>query len=256
MRQIKATIIKDLTGLFRTYRMLWILLIGLVCALMQPLTIRYMKELLIALQVPGDLITVLPPPSLALGIAGVFTDLADYGLLVILLCFMAFIGGEQKKKSLTIPLAKGLRIESYVISKFILYPIIGFAIGFIFSLIGYGFSVLLYNDTMIFINVISSAALVGLEMMFGIVLCTGIGLVTSQPGIGVAIIYVSRLFLTTILSAAKINRFNPYALNVYASLFEYAILSEVLITILITVLLIVGIFITTYIIMKKRVLKF
>jgi hypothetical protein len=214
-----------------------------------------MKELFILLDVPENVLGLLPETNLLIAVSGVFSDLTDIGILVILLCFMAFIGGEQKKKSLTIPLSKGLRIESYVISKFTLFPLLGFFSGLIFSLVGYYFSLALFGNGIAFINVISSSLLVGFEVMFAVTLCTSIGLITSQPGIGVAIIYVSRLILTSILAAADINRFNPYALNLYASMFNFAPLLEVIISVIITFILIIFLFVFTMIVMKKRVLK-
>lgn len=256
MNQVIATTKKDLIGLTRTFRIFVIIAIGFFSAILQPITLKFMVPLLEVLQVPADIISSLPEGNLLMALASVFAELADIGLLVLLLCIMSFIGGEQKKKLLTIPITKGLTLESYVISKFVLFPIIGFIFGFVFSLIGYSISLALFDNIIPMVSVILSSALVGVEIMFTVVIATAVGILTSRPGIGIAIIYSSRVLVTSILTAIGYNRFNPFALNLYASVFEYAVLSEVMITLAITFGIAILIFIFTFLKTQRRKLKY
>lgn len=252
MSQINATIKKDLLGLTRTFRFILIIGIGLFTAIVNPLTLKYMGELLKLLQVPESMLDSFPKPDLAMGLTNVYSELTDLGLLVILLAIMSFIGGEQKKKLLTMPITKGLTLNSYVISKFILFPLLGFLFGFVFSLIGYTISINMFEVSIPLINVIGSSALVGLELMFVVSLAVMIGILTSRPGIGVTIIYVSRLTLVTLLTAIGYNRFNPFALSIYGSMFNFAELSEVIISVCITIVSIILLFVITLIRTNKE----
>ena len=117
MNQVIATTKKDLIGLTRTFRIFVIIAIGFFSAILQPITLKFMVPLLEVLQVPADIISSLPEGNLPMALASVFAELADIGLLVLLLCIMSFIGGEQRKIT-NYTNNKRLTLESYVISNF------------------------------------------------------------------------------------------------------------------------------------------
>ena len=256
MRQISATVIKDLKGILRSPRIFILLAAGLFCSVINVTSLRYMKEILEAFSTELDIGNIMPNPDFAMLFAGTLSELSDIGLIVMLLVFMTFIGGEQKKKSLTIPFSSGLKIESYVASKFILYPILAFAFMSIFTIIGYLTSILLIGNGIALSSALASLVTVSLEVVFIVVLCTFVGLITGRPGIGIAIVYFIRLFLISILTIGNLNRFSPFALSAYGLMLESISVSELWITIAITAVLIVALIQAAFIIMKKRVIKF
>ena len=134
-------------------------------------------------------------------------------LLIVMLILMSASGGEQKKRTMIVPMCSGLEYKNYLIPKFVIYPLITFALTFI-SVITAGylcnalFPVNKTADTIIFLV----AAMYSVYMLFIVCVYMSIGLCTSRPGVAAVIVYVGQSILQSLFLGMNLTDYNPFTL--------------------------------------------
>lgn len=140
------------------------------------------------------------------------SDVSSLGILITLLVIKSACGGEQKRRSIIIPRCAGLTPKMYILPKFMLYPLIIFVLAFISVILASVMSQLLFEGAILFENVIVAAVTLGVYLAFVMTVMLTLGICTEKPGISVIIVLVAINILPSLLSAYRVDRFNPFAL--------------------------------------------
>lgn len=150
-------------------------------------------------------------------------DISGLGMLITLLVIKSACGGEQKKRSIIIPRCAGLTPKMYILPKFILYPLMVFVLSVIAVFIASGMSQLLFEGSILFENVLVAGVTLGVYLAFVMTVMLTLGISTEKPGISVIIVLVAINIIPSLLSAYRVDRFNPFALP---TLVSEAVMSE------------------------------
>ncbi len=225
MLQLKAGIKKEWLELCKTGRLLGILLIILGLSLFDPIMIRFLALLM-------EVFQDAPSMSSLEALSGVFgqqTALASYaadcvstGMLVVFLLLMRTAGGEQKRRSVVIPLTLGFDRDAYLYAKFLVYPPLVFISVLLGVCTAYGTTLLLFTHQIGFVDILLPALALGVYFAMQVCLLLGCGCATGKAGIFVAILYLLHTILTTALGTLGWNRYNPFALYTFGSNFTSA----------------------------------
>lgn len=140
------------------------------------------------------------------------SDVSSLGILITLLVIKSACGGEQKRRSIIIPRCAGLTPKMYILPKFMLYPLIIFVLAFISVILASVMSQLLFDGAILFENVLVAAVTLGVYLAFVMTVMLTLGICTEKPGISVIIVLVAINILPSLLSAYRVDRFNPFAL--------------------------------------------
>jgi len=225
--QLKAGYSKEMKAFIRTNRFVILISVFVALGILYPLLIRGMGALMIAMSDTyyemGMDVSVLVEQlgsNSTYGLTNALSALTVIGLLVFLILINGFAGGEQKRRAIIIPQNSGLESFSYLLPKFIIYPLSIFAFTVISVIIAGVVSVWAfeYND-IIPINLFVAAALAGLFNMFYVCLHLALGTSTGRAGMSSAICIVVSILLSDALSLAGIvPAFNPVTMHVTATL--------------------------------------
>lgn len=150
-------------------------------------------------------------------------DISGLGMLITLLVIKSACGGEQKKRSIIIPRCAGLTPKMYILPKFILYPLMVFVLSVIAVFIAGGMSQLLFEGSILFENMLVAGVTLGVYLAFVMTVMLTLGISTEKPGISVIIVLVAINIIPSLLSAYRVDRFNPFALP---TLVSEAVMSE------------------------------
>lgn len=222
-QQLKAGVRKEWLELLKTGRLAGILGIILGLAILDPVMIRGIAWIM-------ELLEKSPSLSMLESLSGAFvqdTALASFAadcgstaLLVVFLLLMRTAGGEQKRRSIVIPITLGMDRESYIFAKFLVYPVVVFVGTLLGYSLAYGLSALLFTSNLTVGAVLPAAVALALYMTMHTCLLLGIGCATGKAGIAVVILYLLHTILTTALGALDWNHYNPLAMFRFAGIFE------------------------------------
>lgn len=140
------------------------------------------------------------------------SDISSLGILIALLIIKSACGGEQKMRSIIIPRCAGLTPKMYILPKFLIYPLIVFVLSFISVILASVMAQLLFEGAVLFENVLVAAVTLGVYLAFVMTVMLTLGICTEKPGISVIIVLVTINILPSLLSAYRVDRFNPFAL--------------------------------------------
>lgn len=141
-------------------------------------------------------------------------DMCATSMLIIMLILMSPAGGEQKKRATIIPSCCGLNYFSYLVPKFVLYPLTVFAVTFISSLCAGGLCNMLFEYNHIGLSMMVLAAfLCGIYTAFITAVYLSISLCTSRPGITTVLMYIGTTLVELILTSLDLTKFHPFTLR-------------------------------------------
>jgi len=223
--QTKASFKKEYLAFFRTKKFLILALVLIGLSILNPLMITGLSFLLDSLSGIYDelgmdvsMLTDMLNSSVSTGVSQSVMDVAQTGLIVFLLVINSNAGGEQKKRSIMIPRSSGLRSFSYILPKFIIYPLTAFvlAMAAAFASWGVSLSAFRYNDVSPS-GVLLAGVLIGVCLMFYVCAHITIGTATGKAGLSATVCIVASLLLPSLftLFGSEIA-YNPFTLNVLA----------------------------------------
>jgi hypothetical protein len=158
-----------------------------------------------------------------------------------MLILMSPSGGEQKKRETIIPSCCGLDYFSYLVPKFVLYPLTVFAVTFLSALTAGGLCDALFDSDKISGGMVVLAAFMcAVYVTFIITVYMSIGLCTSRPGIITVLVYLGSTLIELILTSLDMTKFHPFTLRALVSgemFYEDFVLSENVASIAVGVLL-------------------
>lgn len=148
--------------------------------------------------------------------AATVTTFSAGPILVIMLLLMSAAGGEQKKRAMIVPMCSGLRYKSYLLPKFVIYPLTVFAITFVSACTaGLLCNALFPNNKVTAAILLLSALLASIYNAFIVSVYLSLGLCTSKPGVMTALLYVGQMLLQTLLNGFGLTDYHPFALLNY-----------------------------------------
>ncbi|MCH5325220.1 MAG: ABC transporter permease [Eubacterium sp.] len=160
----------------------------------------------------------------SIGQVGFYTGVAalvGIGMLITMLLFMVTAGGEQKKRSVIIPDCAGLTPVGYVMPKFAIYPILTVVIMFLGTLFAGLVTNAMFGNVVSMNDMLFSGACAAGYGLFEITAYFMVGLCMGRPGIAVVIVYLGSELVSLLLTAFRIDRFNPFVLyNMVGSPYE------------------------------------
>lgn len=113
---MSALVGKEIRQAWRTFRLPALYLALLFLAIMDPLSTRYMGEIL---QKFGQGITIIvPPPSAEMAVGSFIGDIVEIGLLVIVAITMGAVASEKASGVATFIVTKPASRKSYVLAKY------------------------------------------------------------------------------------------------------------------------------------------
>ncbi len=117
MKAYLAFVKKEWTELFRTYKLLILLIVFLLFGLMNPLIAFYMPEIFAAAGIDPSTLGLADPTALD-SFAQFFKNVGQMGLIVVVIVFANTMAGELSKGTLVNVLTKGLKRRTVVLAKF------------------------------------------------------------------------------------------------------------------------------------------
>lgn len=137
---------------------------------------------------------------------------AGIGAIVVLFVFKGAAGGEQKLRSVVIPQCSGLSAVNYVLPKYLIYPVVVFAVSVLSVYAGSGTALLFFAGQLDWGHVTTAAMCTGVFLAFSTCVQLCVGLSTGKSGLAIIICIAMQTFLPSILSTFRVDRFNPFAL--------------------------------------------
>lgn len=234
--QLKYGLKKEWMEFFSTKRWLAFAIPAAVFVFLDPLMVMALPLLMEAMpsELGLDALKELYAASQAMALQSFCADFFQTGVLALLLSMMRTAGGDQKNKSCVIPICNGMRRSRYILAKFIVYPLIAFCVGAAAYFAAYGFSLFLFDDRVDFVSVLLPVIAFGLFLAFVSCVMLAVGCMTGKGGLSAIFIFILITFVPMVLSALRLNRYNPLALMDLATDFSAPQLSEYLLTVLIT----------------------
>lgn len=141
------------------------------------------------------------------------TSFCSNSMLIIMIIMMSPSGGEQKKRAMIVPLSSGLRYKSYLLPKFVIYPLTIFAVTFISSLAtGVACNALFPVNRQGAGMIMLASLMCAVYCLFIFSVYLSLGLCTSHPGFMTAAVYVGQSILQSLLIAMGLDGYNPFTL--------------------------------------------
>lgn len=137
---------------------------------------------------------------------------AGIGAIVVLFVFKGAAGGEQKLRSVVIPQCSGLTAVSYVLPKYLIYPLFTFVVSALSVYLGTGTALAFFSGPVDWGYITTAALCTGMFLAFSTCVQLCIGLCTGRSGLAIVICIAMQTFLPSILSTFRVDRFNPFAL--------------------------------------------
>ena len=224
--QIKACYKKEYLAFFRTKRLLILILIFVGWAILGPLLIRGLGVALDTLspiyeELGTDVsaMTEMFAGNASLGVASAVSDISSVGLISFLLLINSFAGGEQKKRSIIIPTASGLKNTAYLIPKYIIYPLTALCLAIVAAFSAWGISALVFDvNDVTARGVFLGGILAGVSLMLYICIHITIGTATGRPGTSAVICIIASMLLPTMFAAFGSELvYNPFTINIMAT---------------------------------------
>lgn len=114
---MKILVLREIRQSWRSFRFPSLFLIILMLAIMDPLTARYMNE--IVARYSQGITVVLPPPSPAEGVAQFLGDVVQIGFITIIAITMGSVAGEKASGVTSFIITRPVSRKTYVLSKLI-----------------------------------------------------------------------------------------------------------------------------------------
>ena len=137
--------------------------------------------------------------------------------IVVMVLIMGAAGGEQKKRSIIIPQTAGLTATGYVLPKFMLYPPLVFVLTLLSTLLTNAISQPIFGTSYSFETALATGALYGVFMMFSVCLYIFLGISLTQPGLSVIYVLAGNTIFSLIITMVfQVDRFTPWNLTAIA----------------------------------------
>lgn len=141
------------------------------------------------------------------------SSFSGISMLISMLIMMAAAGGEQKKRAMIVPMCSGLEYVSYLVPKFIIYPLCTGAVTFVsVPVAGALCNAFFANNTIPAPIILLCAVMYAVYNIFITCVFLAVGLCTSRPGVATIIVYLGQSFVDLIFRGMGLIDYNPFSL--------------------------------------------
>ena len=225
-RQTKVSFNKEILAYIRTNTCLTIALVIIGLAIFSPLMIAGMGMFMTAMsdiyeELGTDItgMTDILSESTSIGFQSALESITGVGLIVMLILLNKAAGGEQKKRSIIIPRSSGLQSFSYILPKFIVYPVSGFIFSIVAALAAWIISIPLFEvNDVTFGSALLGGALSGISVMLYVCFHLALGTATGRAAMSAAVCITVSILLPSITAQISPDYlYNPFTLQYLAS---------------------------------------
>lgn len=233
--QLRFSFKKEAMQFFRTFKLLWIALAIFGFAFLNPLMYKMtgtvLGEMMKAQDKTSTAAVQLSAVSPDNGLFGDISEMtamynnaglmfstsivgfASYSLLIIMLVMMRPAGGEQKKRTMIVPMCSGLKNKNYLLPKFIIYPLSVFALTFPGCMLAGALCNRLFEFNKISAGMMALGSLfMSVYLMFVVTVYLSLGLCTSRPGLMAGAVFIGQALLQSLLDGMGLKDYQPFSL--------------------------------------------
>lgn len=146
------------------------------------------------------------------------SQMIAYSLLIIMLVIRSAAGGEQKKRTMIVPMCSGLRHKSYLIPKFVIYPLSTLVLTFLGGMTAGGLCNALFAVDRVSVGMMAFSSLImAVYCSFIVTIYLALGLCTSRPGLMTGAVYLGQMILPSLLDGMGLTDYQPFMLMSEAS---------------------------------------
>jgi ABC-2 type transport system permease protein len=165
MKGLLPLLKKEIKEQFKTYRFLVVMSVFLIFGISQPLTLKYLPEII---KMAGEQMQInIPPPTAFDALSGYSGQISQIGVFVIILVAMGGIANELQRGTALMVLSKPVSRISFVTSKLLAMSITAICSLAVASLVCFGYTVWLIGGADVS-NFIGMNLLIALFMVFSI----------------------------------------------------------------------------------------
>lgn len=146
------------------------------------------------------------------------SQIIAYSLLIIMLVTRSAAGGEQKKRTMIVPMCSGLQYKNYLIPKFVIYPLSTLVLTFLGGMTGGGLCNALFTVDRVSVGMMAFSSLImAVYCAFIVTIYLALGLCTSRPGLMTGAVYLGQMILPSLLDGMRLTDYHPFTLMSEAS---------------------------------------
>jgi len=205
---------KELMENLRTKKLLVLVCVFFSSAITSPLLTRYMGEFF-ALLLPADdeigqlMAAALGAMTWADSYAQLYGNLGQMGALTILLLFMGIILREKSSGTADLVFTKGLQPSVFVLAKFTVSGLITLAVTFASVLIGYVYTLLLFEYAGSLVHVLMGGLVFGVFLLMMLAVITFCSAIAKSTPISAVLGLAAFMFFGFTAIIPRIGRFSP-----------------------------------------------
>lgn len=177
------------------------------------------------------------------------SELSGLSMLIVMLIMMAAAGGEQKKRAMIVPMCSGLEYASYLLPKFIIYPLFVGAVTFVsVPAAGALCNAMFANNHVPTTIIFLCAVMYAVYNIFLTCIFLAVGLCTSRPGMATVVIYLGQSFGRLIFQGMGLIDYNPFTLTTLpaAMVSEDFVLADKIVSIIVAIVLSLAVAVIMY----------
>lgn len=147
------------------------------------------------------------------------SQIIAYSLLIIMLVTRSAAGGEQRKRTMIVPMCSGLQYQNYLIPKFVIYPLSTLVLTFLGGMTAGGLCNALFSvDRVSFGTIAFGSLIMAVYCAFIVTIYLALGVCTSRPGLMTGAVYLGQMILPSLLEGMGLTDYQPFSLMSEASL--------------------------------------
>lgn len=146
MTQFRVLFQKEWQESFRNYKILWIPLVFILFAILEPVTQYFLPQILDSVgNLPEGAVIEFPEPSPGEILASIIGQYQLIGLLVLILAYMGAVAGERRSGTATLLYVRPLSYGAYFMSKWVMTNIVAVGSVLLGLLAGYYYTALFFG---------------------------------------------------------------------------------------------------------------
>ena len=218
MTNSHAFLRKEWMEMLRTKRLLGLGAIFMFFAITSPLMARYMAEIF-GMLIPAEdefLLNLLDDPYWFASFSEYFGQVAQIGVIAIILMFMGTIASEKKSGSADLILTKGISYARFVTSKFVVISSTIIALNLLSVIIVYGYSIVLFDTTGHAHNILLGGLLHSLSLVLVVAITVLCSAFAKSSVISAVFAFIAYMAIALISSLPVIGQYLPGGLMSHA----------------------------------------
>lgn len=253
--QWKTLFKKELLENSRNFKLIWVPLVIILLAIIDPITTYYMPLLIDTVGgLPDGTIIEMPTPEVSDALIMSLGQLSSLGVLVLILIAMGTVTGEYKSGISELILVKPVSAWNYITSKWTFYVLLTI-LSLTFGLITSWYYINLLFGELSFVSILQTLFFFGLRFIFIMTITIFYNTLVNTPGLVAALSFITVMALSTVTSMfGRFLTWSPDNItdHIHEMLITRAVSSDLIATSIITVLLIAVLLISSVLIFKKR----